>query len=102
MCYRFRQVVGQPFAQADFSYNNNYHTSIKAAPFAAFYGHKCRSPLCWVEVGDTQLANRQVPDDTLTGPGIFRETTKKIVQIRERIKASRDGQQSYADQRRKL
>nr|GFC96336.1 putative reverse transcriptase domain-containing protein [Tanacetum cinerariifolium] len=30
----------------EFSYNNNYHASIKAAPFEALYGRKCRSPLC--------------------------------------------------------
>ncbi|GJX30844.1 hypothetical protein Tco_0240699 [Tanacetum coccineum] len=33
----------------------NYHASIKAAPFEALYGRKCRSPVCWVEVGDSQL-----------------------------------------------
>ncbi|GJY21136.1 putative reverse transcriptase domain-containing protein [Tanacetum coccineum] len=32
-----------------FSYNNNYHSSIKAAPFEALYGRKCRSPVCWTE-----------------------------------------------------
>ncbi|GJV07984.1 putative reverse transcriptase domain-containing protein [Tanacetum coccineum] len=26
----------------EFSYNNSYHISIKAAPFEALYGHKCR------------------------------------------------------------
>ncbi|GKC68526.1 reverse transcriptase domain-containing protein [Tanacetum coccineum] len=36
----------------EFSYNNSYHTSIKAAPFEALYGHKCHSPICWAEVGD--------------------------------------------------
>ncbi|GJY57963.1 putative reverse transcriptase domain-containing protein [Tanacetum coccineum] len=53
----------------EFSYNNSYHTSIKAAPFEALYGRKCRSPVCWSEVGDSQL----------TGPEMIRETTEKIV-----------------------
>ncbi|GKF57403.1 hypothetical protein Tco_0170940 [Tanacetum coccineum] len=75
----------------EFSYNNIYHTSIKAAPFEAFYGRKCRSPICWVEVGDSQL----------TGPKIVHETTKKIIQIKKRIQAARDTQKSYADRRRK-
>ncbi|GKC53368.1 putative reverse transcriptase domain-containing protein [Tanacetum coccineum] len=39
----------------EFSYNNSYRTNIKAAPFEALYGHKCRSPICWAEVGDAQL-----------------------------------------------
>ncbi|MCO6516738.1 MAG: DDE-type integrase/transposase/recombinase, partial [Snodgrassella sp.] len=34
----------------EFSYNNSYHASIKAAPFEALYGRKCRSPICWDEV----------------------------------------------------
>ncbi|GJV24145.1 putative reverse transcriptase domain-containing protein [Tanacetum coccineum] len=53
----------------EFSYNNNYHASIKATPFEALYGRKCRSPVYWAEVGDVQL----------TGPEIIRETTEKIV-----------------------
>nr|GEV03350.1 putative reverse transcriptase domain-containing protein [Tanacetum cinerariifolium] len=53
----------------EFSYNNNYHTSIKAAPFEALYGRKCQSPICWAEVEDAQL----------TGPEIIHETTEKII-----------------------
>ncbi|GKD33465.1 putative reverse transcriptase domain-containing protein [Tanacetum coccineum] len=75
----------------EFSYNNSYHTSIKAAPFEALYGQKCRSPICWAEVGDAQL----------TGPEIVHETTEKIIQIKKRIQAARDRQKSYADRRRK-
>ncbi|KAI3790999.1 hypothetical protein L2E82_04497 [Cichorium intybus] len=52
-------------------------------------------------LGDTQLARGQVPNNALTGLEIIRETTEKIVQIRERLKASRDRQKSYADKRRK-
>ncbi|GKC87654.1 putative reverse transcriptase domain-containing protein [Tanacetum coccineum] len=33
----------------EFSYNNSYHASIKAAPYEALYGQKCRSPVCWSE-----------------------------------------------------
>ncbi|GJX91233.1 putative reverse transcriptase domain-containing protein [Tanacetum coccineum] len=75
----------------EFSYNNSYHASIKAAPFKALYGRKCRSPVCWAEVGDVQL----------TGPEIIHETTEKIVQIRQRLQAARDRQRSYANIRRK-
>nr|GEX50092.1 putative reverse transcriptase domain-containing protein [Tanacetum cinerariifolium] len=74
-----------------FSYNNNYHASIKASPLEALYGRKCRSPVCWAEVGDAQL----------TGPKLIHETTKKIVKIKQRIQAARDCLKSYADVRRK-
>ncbi|GKA74660.1 hypothetical protein Tco_0780962 [Tanacetum coccineum] len=75
----------------EFSYNNSYHTSIKAAPFEALYGRKCRSPVCWAEVGEAQL----------TGPAIIHETTEKIFKIRDRMQAARDRQKSYADKRRR-
>ncbi|GJW98846.1 putative reverse transcriptase domain-containing protein [Tanacetum coccineum] len=69
----------------------DYHASIKAAPFEALYGRKCRSPVCWPEVGDVQL----------TGPEIIHESTEKIVQIRQRLQAARDRQRSYANVRLK-
>ncbi|GJS90709.1 putative reverse transcriptase domain-containing protein [Tanacetum coccineum] len=37
------------FPLVEFSYNNSYHSSIKATPFEALYGQKCRSPVCWAE-----------------------------------------------------
>ncbi|GKC72257.1 putative reverse transcriptase domain-containing protein [Tanacetum coccineum] len=44
----------------EFSYNNIYHASIKAAPFEALYGRKCRSPVCWAEVGQVQLTAPEI------------------------------------------
>ncbi|GJY14486.1 putative reverse transcriptase domain-containing protein [Tanacetum coccineum] len=81
----------QTDGQMEFSYNNSYHTSIKAAPFEALYGRKCRSPICWAEVGDRHL----------TGLEIIHKMTKKIVQIKSCIQAARDRQKSYADIRQK-
>ncbi|GJU83088.1 putative reverse transcriptase domain-containing protein [Tanacetum coccineum] len=75
----------------EFSYNNSYHASIKAAPFEALYGRKCRSPVCWTEVGEAQIL----------GPELIQETTKKIVQIKQRMEAARDRQKSYANLKRK-
>nr|GFA83651.1 putative reverse transcriptase domain-containing protein [Tanacetum cinerariifolium] len=69
----------------------DHDPSIKAAPFKALYGRKCRSPVCWAGVGEAQL----------TGPELIHETTEKIVQIKQRIKAARDRQKSYANVRRK-
>ncbi|GKD32617.1 putative reverse transcriptase domain-containing protein [Tanacetum coccineum] len=87
----FRKSWDRHLPSVEFSYNNSYHTSIKAAPFEALYGHKCRSPICLAEVGDSQL----------NGLEIIHETTKKIIQIKNRIQAARDHQKSYTDIRRK-
>ena len=87
----FRKGWDRHLPLAEFSYNNSYHASIKAAPFEALYGRKCRSPVCWAEVGEAQL----------TGPDIIQETTKKIIQIRNHLQTARDRQKSYADKRRK-
>ncbi|GKF57585.1 putative reverse transcriptase domain-containing protein, partial [Tanacetum coccineum] len=76
----------------EFSYNNSYHASIKAAPFEALYGRKCRSPVCWTEVGEAQIL----------GPELIQETTERIVQIKQRMQVAHDRQKSYADLKHKL
>ncbi|GJV14115.1 putative reverse transcriptase domain-containing protein [Tanacetum coccineum] len=50
-----------------------------------------RSPVIWTEVGESQLIRSE----------IVQEMTKKIVQIKERLKTARSRQKSYADKRRK-
>nr|GEW79715.1 putative reverse transcriptase domain-containing protein [Tanacetum cinerariifolium] len=73
-------VNHSPFVE--FSYNNSYHASIKATPFEALYSRKCRSPVCWTEVGGAQILC----------PELIQKTTKKIVQIKQRMQAARDRQ----------
>ncbi|GJY14403.1 putative reverse transcriptase domain-containing protein [Tanacetum coccineum] len=51
---------------------------------------KCRSPVCWSEVG---IANSPAE--------LIRDTTEKIVQIKNRLLAARSCQKSYADRRLK-
>ncbi|GJZ68570.1 putative reverse transcriptase domain-containing protein [Tanacetum coccineum] len=61
----------------EFSYNNSYHANVRCAPFEALYGRKCRSPIIWAEVGEGQLIE----------PELVQETTKKISQIKDKLKA---------------
>jgi len=62
----------------EFSYNNSYHSSIGMAPYEALYGRKCRTPLCWAEVGDKGIL----------GLEIIRETTLKIKSIQEKMRTA--------------
>ncbi|GJS36730.1 hypothetical protein Tco_0535112 [Tanacetum coccineum] len=66
-------------------------SGIKAVPYEALYGRKCRSPVCWSEVADSQL----------TVPELIYDTTEKIVQIKNRLLTARSRQKSYADRRLK-
>ncbi|GKA04229.1 putative reverse transcriptase domain-containing protein [Tanacetum coccineum] len=75
----------------EFSYNNSYHSNVRCVPFEALDGRKCRSPILWAKIREGQLIR----------PEIMQETTEKISQIKDRLKAARDRQKSYADKRRK-
>ncbi|GKA06886.1 putative reverse transcriptase domain-containing protein [Tanacetum coccineum] len=75
----------------DSRFTSSYHSSMRCAPFEALYGRKCHSLIMWVEVGEGQLI----------GPELVQETTKKILHIKDRLKAARDHRKSYADKRRK-
>ncbi|GJT26570.1 putative reverse transcriptase, RNA-dependent DNA polymerase [Tanacetum coccineum] len=50
-----------------------------------------KSPVIWAEIGGSSLI----------GPELVQETTDKEVLIKEKLKAARDHQKSYADNRRK-
>ena len=75
----------------EFSYNNSYHASLKAAPFEALYGRRCRTPVIWEEVGKSPM----------TGPEMINETAEKVKTIQARLIAAQDRQKSYADKRRR-
>ncbi|KAI3824164.1 hypothetical protein L1987_05613 [Smallanthus sonchifolius] len=76
---------------AEFSYNNIYHSSIGMPLFKLLYGRRCRTPVCWGEIGQRELGNKDVVENT----------TSVIDQIRARLKAAQDRQKSYADKRRR-
>ena len=61
------------------------------APYEALYGRKCRTPICWEEIGDRKLLT----------PEKVQETTEKIQLIRKRLKTAQSRQKSYADNRRR-
>ncbi|GJX74644.1 putative reverse transcriptase domain-containing protein [Tanacetum coccineum] len=71
--------LGRSSSMVEFFYNNSYHFSVRCAPFESLYGRKCHSPILWAEVREGQLI----------GPEIVQETTKKISQIKNRLKAVR-------------
>ena len=74
-----------------FAYNNSYQSSIGMAPYEALYGRKCRTPVCWDEVGERRLIDLEIVQDT----------TEKVNMIRERLKIANDRQKSYVDNRRR-
>ena len=49
----------------EFTYNNSYQSSIGMAPFEALYGQKCRTPVCWDEVGERRLIGLELVQITL-------------------------------------
>ena len=75
----------------EFAYNNSYQASIQMAPYEALYGRPCRSPLCWIEVGESSI----------TGPGLIRDTFEKVSLLRQRLLTDQSRQKSYADVRRR-
>ena len=57
------------------------------APFKALYGRKCRTLVCWDEVGVRRLV----------GPELVQITSEKVKVVRDNLKIAGDRQRSYAD-----
>ena len=75
----------------EFAYNNSYQSSIEMVPYEALYGRKCRTPLCWDEVGERKFL----------GLEIVQVTTDNVKVIKDRLKITQDRQKNYADNRRR-
>ena len=58
-------------------------------PFEALYGHRCRTPLNWSEVGER----------TIFGPNMVQEAKEQVRLIQENLKIAQSRQKSYADKR---
>ena len=76
----------------EFAYNNSYQASIKMPPFEALYGRKCRSPVCWDDVGERRLL----------GPELVTRTTEAVVKVRKHMQAAQDRQKKWADRHRRF
>ncbi|XP_075091943.1 uncharacterized protein LOC142172076 [Nicotiana tabacum] len=70
-------------ALIEFAYNSSYQSSL--------YGRKCRTPLCWNEVGERKLV----------GPEIVQQTEDKVKIIKDRLNIASDRQKSYANLKRR-
>ena len=57
----------------EFSYNNNYHSSIGMAPFEELYGRRCRSPIGWFEVGESSILGPEIIHEALEKVRLFRD-----------------------------
>ena len=75
----------------EFAYNNSYQASIEMAPFEALYSRKCRTLVCWDEVGERRLI----------GPELEQITSEKVKVVHDNLKIARDRKKSYADNRHK-
>ena len=73
----------------EFSYNNNYLTSIQMAPYEALYGRPCQSSICWVDV----------EEGSITSPDLIRDTLEKVDLIQKRLLTAQSRQKSYAETR---
>ncbi|KAJ8644678.1 hypothetical protein MRB53_006426 [Persea americana] len=87
----FKTQWDETLPLCEFTYNNSYHSSIGMAPFEALYGRRCRTPVCWEEVGIRSFH----------GPTMVSETSDKVKLIQERLKVARSRQKSYADSHRR-
>ena len=75
MCLKHGRSWGKSLPYAEFSYNKSYQASLKMAPFEALYKRKCRTPLYWIQTGESQVF----------GPKILQEAQRQVQIIRDNL-----------------
>ncbi|GAA0151689.1 hypothetical protein LIER_10354 [Lithospermum erythrorhizon] len=74
----------------EFAYNNSFHGSIEMSPFEALYGRRCRTPVCWNEVGDRKIYDYELAE----------KSVERIKLIQQHLRTAQDKQKKYTDRRR--
>jgi hypothetical protein len=60
------------------------------APFEVLYGHRCRTPLNWIEPGEK----------VIIGPDLVEEAEATVRHIQDNLKVAKSCQETYANKRR--
>ncbi|XP_052874550.1 uncharacterized protein LOC128280447 [Gossypium arboreum] len=87
----FRGNWKEYFLLVEFTYNNNFQSSIQIAPYEALCGRKCRTLSCWAELGERRTL----------GSELISEIKDKVRLIRDSLKVASDRQKSYANLKRR-
>jgi hypothetical protein len=82
---------GQNLPSAEFSYNNSYQESLKMAPFEELYGHRCLTPLNWIEPGE----------NVIFGLDLVEEAEAIVRRIQDNLNAAKSRQETYANKWRR-
>jgi hypothetical protein len=73
----------------EFLYNNTYQERLKMAPFKELYGHRCHTPLNWIEPGEK----------VIFGPDLIDEAEATIHHIQDNLRAAKSCEETYANKR---
>ena len=87
----FKGAWNQYLPLIEFSYNNNYQSTIGMAPYKMLYGRKCRSLVHWYKTGESLI----------TAPDFMESTTEAVKKIQARMEITQNRQKLYANKRRR-
>ncbi|XP_070015332.1 uncharacterized protein [Nicotiana sylvestris] len=87
--YTSRGSLDQFLPLAEFTYNNNYQSSIQMALYEVLYGRRYCLPVGWFKPGEARLLGADLVQDSLD----------KVKIIQDRLCNTQSRQKSYADHR---